>query len=77
MYRNAIDKLINADEVKMLDCGCWGNVLRARQWQERGRPNIFAQGENKIYVSFLDIFSCGIFSKIIFCRMKEFWRPDI
>ena len=58
--------MINADEVKMLDCGCWGNVLRARQWQERGRPNIFAQGENKIYVSFLDIFSCGIFSNIIF-----------
>ena len=58
--------MLNADEVKMLDCGCWGNVLRARQWQERGRPNIFAQGENKIYVSFLDIFSCGIFSNIIF-----------
>ena len=57
----------------MLDCGCWGNVLRARQWQERGRPNIFAQGENKIYVSFLDIFSCGTFSKIIFRCASISW----
>ena len=63
IFRYVVD---NAQEIVMLDCGCSGNVLRARQWQERGRPNIFAQGENKIYVSFLDIFSCVTFSKIIF-----------